>query len=58
MVYSITGFSYVCDIGSENNPSYDVRRARVFDPRFSWVLERVFTSYNFAYILHGSKMAK
>ena len=23
-----------------------------------WKLERVFTSYNFAYILHGSKMAE
>ena len=44
MGYSFIVLSGVCDVESENFGSYDVRGVRVFDPRFSRVLERVVTS--------------
>ena len=57
MGYSIIVFSGVCEVGSENHPkflgSYDVRGARVFDPRFSRVLERVVTPSSFHMDIDG-----
>ena len=44
MGYSIIVLSGVCDVESENHfRVYDVRGLRVFDPRFSWVLESAVT---------------